>query len=162
VRGFAHINPDLPAIEVPTLTLRRTREGRMSHAAASIIEVHFGFLVRGDSRSAGVHCVTMPMRVPEPGPYAPPAQAAVRLADATARMNEVPPVFRTADPLGFSAERTGGTSVPSFLDVCVKLSRGGRSYGGHDALTCGNARAEPQISAVRGGASLIRQHPIAS
>src|SRR6516162_6832003 len=50
-------------------------------------------------------------------------------------------------------------SSPAVTTCVILTAKSNRPDGGHDALTCSDSPAEPQISAVRGGASLVRQPP---
>src|SRR5690242_16492712 len=49
------------------------------------------------------------------------------------------------------------SSSPAVTTCVILTAKSNRPDDGHDALTCSGAPAEPQISAVRGGASLVLQ-----
>src|ERR1700746_1639862 len=49
------------------------------------------------------------------------------------------------------------SSSPAVTTCAILTAKSNRLDDGHDALTCSGTPAEPQISAVRGGASLVLQ-----
>ena len=61
-----------------------------------------------------------------------------------------------------SSTECPSSSSPAVTTCAILTTQSNRPYDGHDALTRTDAPAEPQISAVRGGASLVRQPPFAS